>query len=345
MKFADMLMKIKILLPFAFSLAIILGPAYTMYVHYDFSHSSDTKSYIKMSQGDYNVNSVHRYRFIIPFSAKTIATPIKLVYTKLWPHRADSLWPLQLAYFIINSILVAIYGTILYKLLRQYSNHYMSVFIALTVVLTSRWVAYIAGLPLTDSLYLIFIALLLYSIKTKNNYLFMFTVLLGGIMKESFLLFAPFILLTGPFNWYLRGLLIVLSCVFVFGEHWIIDKILPLNESIIAKKETLIDIFIRTSSRTLDTALDLISIRGVGEIFTVLGAFTFILIYGLLNHECRNVWKIQIEKYYWYFFGCILIHVLISGDAARMFYFGSALYAILLLKAVEIITNKYLNRL
>ena len=96
----------------------------------------------------------------------------------------------------------------------------------------------------------------------------------------------------------------------------------------------------RTSAKTFETALDLLTVRGIGEVFTVLGIFTFILIYGALNKDYRNTWKTSIEKYYWIFFGCILIHVLISGDAARMFYFGAPLYGILIAKVVEDVLSK-----
>lgn len=293
-----------------------------------------------MSEGDYNVNPVHRYRFIVPTIAKLVAMPLQAVYTKLWPHRAESTWPLQLAYFIINSLLVALYGWIVYCLLKLYTSNYVALFIGLIVVLTSRWVAYMAGLPLTDSLYLIAIATLLYSIKTNHKVLFILSVVLGGVMKESFLLFAPLILIAGPFNWYVRSGLILLSLIAVFGEHYIIDAFLPLQETVGLKSETLIDILFRTTAKSWDTFLDLLTVRGMGEVFTVLGIFTFILLYGALTKTNRTAWKVSIEKYYWVFFGCILIHVLISGDAARMFYFGAPLYGIMIVVLVDIETKK-----
>lgn len=312
-----------------------------MYVHYDFSHSSDTESYLKMSNGDYNVNPVHRYRFILPVVANVVSMPLEAVYVKLWPHRAASTWPLQLAYFLVNSLLVALYGWIVYHLLKLYTSNYVALLVGLIVVLTSRWVAYIAGLPLTDSLYLIAIAALLYSIKTEHKVLFVLSVVLGGVMKESFLLFAPLIVIAGPFKWHVRSLLILLSLVAVFGEHYIIDSILPISETAGIKPESLIDILFRTTAKSWDTFLDLLTVRGMGEVFTVLGVFTFILIYGALNKSIRAAWNISIEKYYWVFFGCILIHVLISGDAARMFYFGAPLYGVLVAVTTEHIITKF----
>lgn len=293
-----------------------------------------------MSNGDYNVNSVHRYRFILPLAAKAVAMPLQAVYTKLWPHRAESLWPLQLAYFIINSFLTAFYGWIVYRLLCLYTNQLAAALIGLTAVLTSRWIAYIAGLPLTDSLYLIAVASLLYSIKTQNLILFTITVLLGGIAKESFLLFAPLIVLAGPGNWYLRTGLLIGSLIILFGEHAFVDIVLPFKDTAVLAKESLVNVFIRHVQKTATTIGELASVRGVGEIFTVLGVFTFILVYGTLNKSCRNVWKTSIEKYYWVFFGCIIIHALISGDAARMFYFGAPLYGILIVKVTEVFLSK-----
>ncbi len=343
--FAGTNMKTTFLLPYLFCLAIIIGPAYSMYVHYDFSHSSDTESYLAMSDGDYNVNPVHRYRFAVPFAAKIIALPLQAVYAKLWPHRAESLWPFQLAYFTINSFIMALYGWIVYRLLRLYSNQLTAVLIALVAVLTSRWVAYIAGLPLTDSLYLVVIAALLYSIKTNNLILFSITVLLGGLAKESFLLFAPLIILAGPGTWYLRTALVAGSLLILFGEHAFIDWWLPIEETAAVSTETLLQIFVRHVHKTTTTLTELASVRGIGEIFTVFGIFTFLLIYGTLNSSCRSIWKNAVEKYYWIFFACILIHALISGDAARMFYFGSALYAILIaLTAEKIINNLSVNK-
>jgi hypothetical protein len=221
-----------------------------------------------------------------------------------------------------------------------YSNQLTAILIALVAILTSRWVAYMAGLPLTDSLYLIAIAALLYSIKTEHKTLFVLTVLLGGLMKESFLLFAPLILIAGPFSWRIRTGLIVLSVCIVFGEHAIIDAIFPFQEIAGVKSESLIQILMRTSAKTFETALDLLTVRGIGEVFTVLGIFTFLLLYGAVNKDCRSAWKIAAEKYYWVFFGCILIHVLISGDAARMFYFGAPLYGILIVKVAEVTLSK-----
>ncbi|MFN8417439.1 MAG: hypothetical protein U0U66_13990 [Cytophagaceae bacterium] len=333
----------QLLIPFLFCLAIIIGPTYNMYVHYDFSHSSDTKSYLAMSNGETNVNPVHRYRLIIPMMAKAIAYPLEKVYTKLWPHRAESLWPLQLSYFIINVLLTSFYGVICFWILQRYTDNLLAVVIGLVAILTSRWVAYIAGLPLTDSLYLITIALLIYSIKSQHTVLFAITILLGGLMKESFLLFAPLIVFAGPLTWYYRLGLVGLSLVILFGFHTLIDAMYPLQATAEVNKETLVEIFIRHVNKTTTTFQELASVRGLGEIFTVMGIFTFVIMYGAINSSIRNYWKANIELYYVVFFACILVHAFISGDAARMFYFGSILYGVMITTAASSLLVKKSN--
>ena len=322
--------------PYLFCLAIIIGPAYNMYVHYDFSHSIDTESYLAMSIDNFTVNPVHRYRIIIPILAKITAIPIKLVYIKLWPHRAESLWPLQLSYFIVNSFLSALYGWVVYKLIRLYSNHLFAILIGLTAILTSRWMTYIAGLPLTDSLYLVVIVTLLYSIKTRNTILYSLVVLTGALSKESFLLFIPFLLIAGPFNWFKQTFLILGGTLILLGEHYLIDYIYPVQKIVTSiKHENLLEILIRHSAEIKITITDLLSIRGLGELFTVLGIFSFVIIYGFIQSDSRKFLLINIEKYYSIFFMCIVLHALLSGDVARMFYFGSALYALIITLVIE----------
>ncbi|MCU0415720.1 MAG: hypothetical protein MUE33_00925 [Cytophagaceae bacterium] len=322
-------------LPYLFCLAVIIGPAYTMYVHYDFSHSSDTNSYVVMAQGNYDVNPVHRYRVIVPGIVTLVSLPIESIYAHLWPHRATSDWPIRLSYFLVNVLILSLAGYFCYRLLLTYTQDLMSIVMGLVTVLTGRWVGYISGLPLTDSLYILCIVLLLYSIRTQQMLLYLFVVVLGGLSKESFLLFTPFILWNGPLRFTLRAALIVLSVGVVWFSHTILDFLHPLNTFSSFPKETLTDIAIRHVYKTTDTLLSLLSVRGLGEIFTVLGVFTFVLLYGAFRSDVRLIWKNKIEVGYWVFMICILIHALISGDAARMLYFGMPLYAILIALFIE----------
>lgn len=57
-------------LVYLLALGVLAGPAYTMYVHYDFSHSLDTRSYLRMARGEFKCVSVtRRYRVLVPAAA------------------------------------------------------------------------------------------------------------------------------------------------------------------------------------------------------------------------------------------------------------------------------------
>ncbi len=329
--------KSNFLYPYLFCLAIIIGPAYNMYVHYDFSHSIDTQSYLALSNGDLTVKPIHRYRLIIPVVAKIISIPIESLYTSLWPHRSGSLWPLQLAYFLLNTFLTALYGWIVYHFIRLYTKEQSAVIVALVAILTSRWISYIAGLPLTDSLYLIVIAGLLYAIKTHNRVLSIALILLGPLAKESFLIFTPFILIAAPVQWYYKILIVAGSFLLILGQHSFVDYLINTNtingQNVV--QESLIEILTRHIHDITDTLHKLSGFRGLGEIFTVLGVFTFLLLFGIMRQRIRKEWTVHIEKKYWVFFGCIIIHALLSGDAARMLYFGAPIYAVMMAFSVQ----------
>ena len=65
------------LLPWLLAVAALTNLAYPMYVHYDFSHSLDTRSYLRMASGRFDsVNITRRYRVLVPGAAAALAAPI-----------------------------------------------------------------------------------------------------------------------------------------------------------------------------------------------------------------------------------------------------------------------------
>jgi hypothetical protein len=82
------------LLVYLLAVGIVAGPAYTMYVHYDFSRSRDPRSHLSMARGEFSaIRVTHRYRVLVPAAAAAVAWPLQKVYTHIWPHRATSEWP------------------------------------------------------------------------------------------------------------------------------------------------------------------------------------------------------------------------------------------------------------
>jgi hypothetical protein len=320
------------LLIFLFCYALILGTSYTMYVHYDFSHSTDTKSYLKLAEGNYQVTSTHRYRVIIPGLAAAIAVPVKAVYHTLWPHRPENQWPLRLSFYLVNSLFLALAGTIIFFTCLQYKASAISSLIAVTAVLTSRWAAYIGGLPLIDSLYIVIISLIVYGLKARSREALVVCIFVGPFAKESFIFIAPLILFFGRniLSLRLQIPLFILSGTIVFSFRYFIDHNLG-----VASEQSILNA-IDNKENFIYTFHRIFAIRGLGEMLSVFGIFTFILFAGLLG-KTRKEWTALIDTPCYWLLASIIVHIFLSGDAGRMFYLYCPVFAIM----VALILDKH----
>ncbi len=302
-----------------------MGASYNTYVHFDFSHSIDTKSYIKVSNGDFSVNPVHRYRVIVPLLAKAVSLPFEKVYTKIWSGRTSSTWPLQLGYYIINSILCAVAGLMLYLLCTAYKVNPIWAIIAVTAILTSRWSCYMAGLPLTDSLYLLVIAASFLALKTKNDVLLLFAILIGPFAKESFIFIAPILFFYGHLSWLKKIAAFVIAGALVFGVRYWIDTSNGLETS------SGFDKAFDTLNTIKYSLLRIFSFKGAGEIFSVINVFWIIILLGFFNGKKGiKSWGRELDIWLLWLIPSILIHALLSGDIARMLLFGAPVIVVVL---------------
>lgn len=317
-----------------FCIAVIIGPAYTTYDHYDFSHSIDTESYLKIAKGDFNVYEVHKYRIIIPFSAAAINAPLDWVYKTLWPDREMGQQGLMMAFLLVNTLITAFAGLFIFLTCLQYGASRFSATIGLLAFLTSSWTCYIAGLPLVDSLYILILALTVYGIKSESRLPLIIAILLGPFAKESFIFVAPLILFFGrqalKLNYQI--ILFLTSGILVFALRYYIDLI--TNKNVV---NNLNEAF--THLEVIGYSIKrILSFRGLGELFRVWGIFTFILIIGFIgNKSARGNW---IEKFDWFtpfFLLVVLIHMLLSGDVGRMMFLASPVVS----TAIALIIDKH----
>lgn len=188
----------ELVLVYVLALGVLAGPAYTMYVHYDFSHSLDTRSYLRMARGEFaDVNVTRRYRVLVPAAAAAIAWPLEQVYARIWPQRATTDWPLRLAFYLLNTLLMAGTGLVLYETCRLYGASAAAAALAVVAVLCSRWAVYTSGLPLVDSLYMLLFALAFYAARSGSGAALVWVLLLGWLVKESFVFLVPWLLVFG----------------------------------------------------------------------------------------------------------------------------------------------------
>ncbi|KAA9333557.1 hypothetical protein [Adhaeribacter soli] len=310
---------------YLFSLGLIIGSAYTMYVHFDFSHSVDTKSYLKMAQGDFNVTVTHRYRVIIPALAAAVAWPLEQIYTGIWPARAETLWPLRLGFFLVNSTLLALVGLILCRTCQLYGATFWSSVIAITAVLTSRWAVYTAGLPLIDSLYLLVFALAIYGIKARSKWALVFCILIGPHAKESFIFLAPLLFFFGK-NALSRPwqvLLFVASAILAYSVRYLIDQQIQVEQT------QSINNALNHFNNILISIRRVFSPKGIGEVFSVFGIFTLVIFAGLLGGKAaRQTWLRNLDAPLFWLLVIVLIHALLSSDIGRMSYLSAPAFAV-----------------
>jgi len=311
------------LLILLFFLAMLIGPAYNTYVHYDFSHTSiDSKAYLNVAEGNFKEATItHRYRVMVPFTAKIVSIPISAVYKSLWPHRAESTWPLQLAFYLVNSLILAIAMLLLYQWLNDLKlgpKKWISL-VACAALISGRWYNYMAGLPLTDSLYVLVIITTVIAIHKQSWAWTLLCIFIGPWAKESYLFVAPLLFFYGPTKWKQIPFWLV-SGIAVFGVRYVIDQHIGIEatQSISEYSGHFNDI--------VYTFKKLASIRGLGELFTVLGIFTFVVLGVLFKKDLRK----SIPTYVIWLLPIFLFHAFLSGEAARMLAFATPLWALCL---------------
>jgi hypothetical protein len=316
---------------FFFALSVVIGSGYNMYLHYDFSHTIDTKTYLAIAKGDFKDQSItRRYRVLVPFVAEVVAYPISKVYTMLWPQRGEDEWPLRLAFFIVNSILAAIAAVYIFRICLLYGGSVVSSFLAMVAVLAGRWMNYTVGLPMTDSLYLLVIALALYGIKNRNNWALIFCIFIGPFAKESFIFIAPIIFFWGSIARWKQIIYFILSGAIVFTARYLIDKQTGLSFS-----SSFLNAF--GHSENFDYTLTRIfSVHGIGELLSVMGTYTFMILAGFTGGKAeQKKWVPIIDWPCIALIFALIVHAILSSEVARMLFFGSPVWALMLTMVLD----------
>lgn len=314
------------LLLFLFAFSLVLGPGYNTYLHYDFTYSNDCKTYMAIAKGDFKDQSVtRRYRVPVPFIAAVVAYPISKIYSHLWPQRADEDWPLRLAFLIVNCIITALAAVVIFHVCRRYGASAISSFTAMAAILSSSWTNYTVGLPMTDSLYLLVIALVVYGIKARNPKALIFCIFIGPFAKESFIFVAPMIFFWGCIPKWKQIIYFAISGIIVFGARYLIDQ-----HAGTVYTASFLNAFDHTDNFEY-TMHRVFALRGIGELFTIMGTFTFMILAGFTgSKQERKRWLKYLDWPCLALILALIIHAILSGEVARMLYFGVPVYALML---------------
>jgi hypothetical protein len=302
-----------------------------MYVHFDFSHSPDTRSYLHMAAGQFDSAKVtHRYRVLVPAAAAVVAAPIAKLYGRVWPQRPAGLWPMRFAFYLVNSLLLAAAGACWFNGARQVGAAPEAAALAMLATLTSRWAEYAAGLPLTDSLYLLIFGLGYYAVRRGPNgqWAMVLAFLLGPLAKESFLFLVPWLLWFGRSTLSLPRQLLALAIGLsaLLAVHQVIDNHIgaPSGQSV-SNALSHIDNIRYSLHRAC-------SPKGVGELFSIFGFFTLIPLaaaWATYRQKATSATTSAFSKLGGPELGLVavvLAHMLLSGDLGRMGYLAAPVF-------------------
>lgn len=311
------------ILLFLMCFAILFGPAFALFDTYDYDMvaSPDLKTYLGLAEFDFDQSPVRRYRVIVPFLASIINSIFEPVFTRIQPWTFPGPdFSLCMSFLLVNSTLMSVFGVLLFRINLYFSQNKTAAFIGLLAVLTSRWTAYYAGLPLVESLYLVVMALLFYGILSKNKSIIILTIFLGPWAKESFIFVAPIIFFFAPLKKTKQLLYFLLSGIIVFSFRYFYDVINELNVMESIEKD------LNHISNIKDALKRLLSFHGIYEAFSVLGLWNILFI-ALLKRTIRQELAKNTPLFFVFFFVAIFIQAMLSTELARMFYLSTPILA------------------
>ncbi len=317
------------LLAFGLALAVLAGPAFPTYRHYDFSHSRDTLTYLSLARGDYAGLSVtRRYRVVVPWLARALVAPAHLVAARGRLHAPAAALPadaaLRLAFLVVNTTLLAAAGALIFRTAQAAGATPLAAAAGMMVALSSRWATYSAALPLTDSLYLLTFALGLYGVVRGAGWAVLAAALVGPVAKESFVFVVPWLVWFGRKSVPLPALLAALAGGYgaVAAAHAYVDARAGAEAS-----ASVGNAFAHLSNVTYSLRR-LFSAHGLSEMFSIFGPGWLLLLAGGAA-GLRWSWQQLGPAGRW--LGLTLVpHLLLSGDLGRMGYLAFAVFGVVL---------------
>jgi hypothetical protein len=313
------------------ALALVFGSGYLILVNHDAGFASDEHSYLAMARGDLNVPVTHRYRVLLPLLAQGIALMLQMLLA-LVNGAAYGHLPLGTAFFLVNSFLMASSGLVLYQTARFAGASRPAGLIAMAGILTSAYATYITGLALTDSFYFFTLAFLFYAVLSAQRRLLLLALLLGPLAKESFWMFLPFILLASRFMPWPRLLAqLALAAGIFWGLHAAVDywagpasgdRLENIGRHVVNVKEHFFKIA---------------SFRGLQGLGSTYGIFYLLLPVAWWQTQVRVTWFGFKAVACLVFLLVVVGHLLLSGEAGRMWFFSAPVFAVLFAKCIDLL--------
>jgi hypothetical protein len=305
---------------FLVSIAICAGGGYVVAKHADYSWSVDSKSYLQMAKGDYDVTVTHRYRVVVPWLAGSLYSLSSWWMQSVWPEK-DTNKLLRFCFFAVNLLFFSFAVACIANAATTLGYSGIVGLLLVLPVCSSRWTVYLIGLPLTDSLYFLSLSCLWIGLASSNPRLLYPALLLGPLAKETFLLFLPLLFLA-----HLPGKKLIAFTFCLAGVACLIAARWLVNVQYGPPLESDAENILQHVELIRSNVLHLFTLNGLGQVFGTFGLFGllpfayFIPAFRMHRHSIRQ----SLRPYLSLFFGWLLvisIHMLLSGDFSRMFFF------------------------
>lgn len=314
------------LLVFIISIAVIHGSAFLIGDNYDHYSNPDILTYTGLAEFDFDQSPVRRYRVIIPWLAGALHYIMEPLFDRLSPNSFPGDFSMVMSFMLINTIFMGLWGLVLYRINSLYArkqSFYIPI-MGVIAILSGRWVGFLTGTPMVDSLFLLMTAILIYGIIAKKYSWIILAIYIGPWAKESFIFFIPLLVFLKRSAYPKIILHLIISGIIVFSFRYWLDQQISTNMS-----ESFSHQMDHFSS--IKTSLSrLFSFHGIYELFSIAG-FWWILIAMSLYHGYVRSMSLINKKHFWLLFILlVLFQALLSTELARMFLLLSPLLAILI---------------
>ena len=310
-------------------MAALLNLAYPTYRHYDFSHSLDTRSYLRLAAGHFDsVNVTRRYRLPVPLAAGALARPLAALGGRAWPPGPPGEWPRRLAFYLVNCALLGAAAAAWYRAARLAGAGWGVAAVAMLAVLSSRWAGYAAGLPLTDSLYWLLLALAYYAGRRGPGagWAVAAALVLGPLAKESFVFVLPWLAWYGrpALPWRGQALALAAGLALLLLAHRWVDAAAGTPAS--ASVANALGHFTNVSYSLGKLA----SVKGLAEAASSFGLLWGPVLGALAWPAGRRALGPVLRGAEGWWLLIVLIHLLLSGDVGRMGYLAAPVFVVAL---------------
>lgn len=308
---------------FLFCLAAVHGAAFSLMDNFDVTACTDCKTYIGLAQLDLNQSPIRRYRPIVPLLAGLVHAVLGKALGIMKPTNFAGDFGLSFSFYLVNSILISLWGLVIYRLGRAYGLQRVWALCGTLVMLTCRWTPYIAGTPVADSVYCLVIGMALLGMRLRHTGLTLAAIFLGPFAKEAFIFIAPIIFFYSHLPKLRLVVFFALSGLLVFGFRYAYDTVagLPPGSGLAADADHI--------NYIADNTRRLLSFHGAYDVLSNMGLW---LLMPMAAAAIAPAYRAQLRPLFtgangWLWLS-ILLHMVLSSSFERMFYLGMPLLCV-----------------